>query len=135
MKRSLGVSIVIQTLALIAAIGLWAGLCGAVDSYPSPQVPVEGKITMVDFGESGCFGCWMQAPIIEKIEKKYRDSDQVAIVFINITTHVGQVAKYQIEELPTQIFYDKDGKEVYRHKGFMFESSIVSRLTKMGAKQ
>ena len=135
MKRSFGISILIQTLALIAAIGLGAGLCSATESSTVPQIPVKGKITMVDFGESGCVGCWMQAPIIKSLEEKYQNSDQVAIVYINTTDQVDQGAKYHIEVLPTQIFFDKDGEQAYRHTGFMFEGSIVSRLKKMETRQ
>lgn len=135
MKRSIGISILIQMLVLIAAIGLWAGLCSATQPSPLPEIPVKGKITMVDFGQSGCVGCMLQAPVIRSLEEKYRESDQVAIIYIDITTHTGQVTKYQIEELPTQIFYDKDGNEVYRHSGFWLERSIVSKLTKIGARR
>lgn len=135
MKKGPGISILIQTLALIAAIGLGAGLCRAAESSPVTQIPVKGKITMVDFGESGCMACWAQAQIIKSLEKKYRNSDEVAIVYINTTTHVGQAAKYHIQVVPTQIFYDKDGKQVYRHEGFMFEGAIVSMLKEMGTKQ
>ena len=72
---------------------------------------------------------------MRSIEKKYRDSDEVAIIYIDTKAQAGQVAKYQIQEVPAQIFFDKDGKEVYRHTGQMFEGAIVSRLTKMGARQ
>ena len=135
MKKSFCISILIQMLVLIAAIGLWAGLCSATEPSPLPEIPVKGKITMVVFGQSGCVGCTLQARAIRSLEEKYRESDQVAIIYVDITTHTGQVTKYQLEEVPTQIFYDKDGNEVYRHKGIMLKGSIVSRLTKIGARQ
>jgi len=134
-KRSFGISILVQTLVLIAAISLWGSLCCATESSPAPEIPVKGKITMVGFGHSGCLGCWLQGPTMRSIEKKYRDSDEVAIIYIDTKAQAGQVAKYQIQEVPAQIFFDKDGKEVYRHTGQMFEGAIVSRLTKMGARQ
>ena len=135
MKRSSAISIVIQTLVLIAVVSFRPGLCGAGERPPLPEFPAKGKITMVNFGQSGCGGCWMQAPIMRSLEKKYQDSNEVAIVDINTSTYLGQASKHHIELTPTQIFYDKDGKEVYRHQGTMFERSIVSRLKKMGATQ
>ncbi|NTV35043.1 MAG: thioredoxin, partial [Deltaproteobacteria bacterium] len=39
-----------------------------------------------------------------------------------------------ITELPTQIFYNKEGKEILRNKGFMKEEDIVKQLKKMGVK-
>lgn len=132
MKRSLGISIL---MFVVAAISLCAGLCSAEELSPVPQIPVNGKITMVYFEQNRCFGCWMQASAFKAVEEKYRNSDQVAIVNINLSTHASQAAKYQIKETPAQIFYDTEGKEVYRHTGMMFKGSIISRLTKMGAKQ
>jgi thioredoxin 1 len=134
-KRSRGILILIHMFVLIVAVSLWTGLCSAEESSPAPQIPVEGKITMVDFWENGCVGCMMQASAIKSLEKKYQNNDQVAIVYVNINSRAGLVAQYQIERLPTQIFYDKNGKEVYRHIGIMFESSIDSRLTKMKTNQ
>ena len=37
-----------------------------------------------------------------------------------------------ISSIPTQIFFDREGKEVYRHAGFMGEEAIVAQLKNMG---
>ena len=36
-----------------------------------PQVPVQGKVTMVDIGAKKCIPCKMMAPIMEELEKEY----------------------------------------------------------------
>jgi thioredoxin 1 len=43
-----------------------------------------------------------------------------------------QAQKYGIRAIPTQIFFDGDGREVYRHTGFMDKKSIVERLRQLG---
>lgn len=94
------------------------------------QVPVKGMVTMVDLGAKKCIPCKMMAPIMEKMEKVYRD--KAAIVFIDVWENQGQAQRFGIRAIPTQIFFDKEGKEVYRHVGFLSEESIVAQLKKMG---
>jgi len=72
------------------------------------------------------------APFLEKLEKEYKD--RAAIVVLDVGKAPDVCERFGILELPTQIFYDKQGKEVLRHKGFMTEEAIVKQLNKMGVK-
>jgi thioredoxin 1 len=87
-------------------------------------------VTMVDLGAKKCIPCKMMAPILEKVEKKYEG--KAAIIFIDVWKHRGEAKRFQIQAIPTQIFYDRDGNEVYRHVGFMDEAGIDAQLKKMG---
>ncbi len=93
-------------------------------------VPVKGMVTMIDLGATSCIPCKMMAPIIEKLEKEYRG--KAAIVFIDVWKHKEQATRFGIRAIPTQVFYDEGGKEVYRHVGFLAEKEIVAQLQKMG---
>ncbi len=97
-----------------------------------PEVPVKGMVTMVDIGAKACSPCKMMAPIMEKMEKVYRD--KAAIIFIDVWVNPGQAPRFGVSTIPTQIFYDANGKEVYRHVGFLSEEAIVAQLQKMGVK-
>ena len=94
------------------------------------KVPVSGMVTMIDLGAKKCIPCKMMAPIMEKMEKVYRG--KAAIVFIDVWENRGQAGRFGIGLIPTQIFFDREGKEVYRHVGFMSEEAIVAQLKKMG---
>ena len=96
------------------------------------ELPVKGMVTMIDLGRKTCTQCKMMAPILEKLEKEYRG--KAAIVFINLIDYPEQQYKYKLKALPTQIFFDPSGEEVYRHVGFMAEENIVAQLNKMGVK-
>ena len=85
---------------------------------------------MIDLGRKTCTQCKMMAPILERLEKEYRG--KAAIVFINLLDYPEQQYKYKLKALPTQIFFDPAGEEVYRHVGFMSEEDIVAQLNKMG---
>jgi thioredoxin 1 len=97
-----------------------------------PEVPVKGMVTMVDLGAKSCIPCKMMAPIMEKLEKDYKG--KAAILFIDVWKDPDQAKRFGIRVIPTQIFYDKEGKEVLRHNGFMSEDAIVAELKKMGVK-
>ncbi len=70
------------------------------------------------------------APVLEKLEKEY--SGKAVIVFINLLEDPEQQYVYRLKVLPSQIFFNPEGEEVYRHVGFMSEKDIVAQLKKMG---
>jgi len=94
------------------------------------EAPVPGKVTMVDIGAKKCIPCKMMAPILEELEKKYQD--KAAIVFVDVWENPDAGAKYGIKLIPTQIFYNAEGKEVLRHEGFFDKAAIVNELQKLG---
>ena len=97
-----------------------------------PEIPVKDMVTMVDFGASYCAPCKAMAPFLEKLEKEYKG--RAAIVVLDVGKAPNICERYNITELPTQVFYNKQGKEVFRHKGFLKEEDIVKQLKKMGVK-
>ena len=104
--------------------GVWAG--------ESMQLPVPGTVTMVDLGAKKCVPCKMMAPILEALEKEYKD--RAAVVFIDVWENPEAAQKFGIRVIPTQIFYDTGGKEILRHEGFMKKEAIIAELTKLGVK-
>jgi thioredoxin 1 len=95
-----------------------------------PEVPVKGMVTMIDLGAKKCIPCKMMAPILEKLKGQYEG--KASIVFIDVFEHRAQAVRFGIRTIPTQIFFDRDGKEVHRHLGFMSEEAIVRQLKRMG---
>ena len=96
------------------------------------ELPVKGMVTLVDLGANACIPCKLMAPIMTKLEKDYQG--KAAVVFVDVWKFPEQAKPFNIQVIPTQIFYDKTGKEVSRHEGFMSEKDIVSQLKKMGVK-
>jgi thioredoxin 1 len=115
--------------AIVLLTGL--GLSSAAESPPVvPAVPAKDMVTMVDIGARECIPCKMMAPILESLEKDY--SGRAAIVFIDVWKNREEGRRFGIRMIPTQIFYDKSGKEVYRHEGFLDKDSIVAKLEALG---
>jgi thioredoxin 1 len=133
-KRAFGAATLIGMMAIIAVFCVGSVSLSAGEATGVPEVPVKGKVTMVDIGAKECIPCKMMAPIMEELEKEYHDSEKAAIIFIDVWKNRDQGRKFGIRAIPTQIFYDKDGKEVYRHEGFMDKKAIVAMLDKLGVK-
>jgi len=94
------------------------------------KFPVMGVVTMIDLGAKKCIPCKMMAPILAKLEKAYEG--KADIVFIDVWENRQQAPRFKIRAIPTQIFFNEQGEEIYRHLGFLDEKSIVKQLTKMG---
>jgi len=43
-----------------------------------------------------------------------------------------EAKKYRIDIIPTQIFYDASGKELFRHEGFFSKDDILAKWKEMG---
>lgn len=104
----------------------------ALDAAAQPEIPVKGMVTMVDLGAKKCIPCKMMAPILARLEKEY--AGRAAIVFLDVWEDSKPAHRFGIRGIPTQIFFDKEGKEVFRHLGFLNEEEIVRRLKDMGVK-
>ena len=99
----------------------------------APQVvPIPGRVTMLDLGAHKCIPCKMMAPVIKDLSAEY--DGRAAIVFIDVWENREIPSLFNIRTIPTQIFYDVYGKEVYRHEGFMDKAAIVDILKKIGVK-
>jgi len=132
MKRAVGLRTLVGFAVLVALFIISAKLYAAGKTPAIPDLPVKGMVTMVDVGAKACIPCKMMAPIMEKMEKVYQG--KAAIIFIDVWKYREQAERFGISAIPTQIFYDANGKETYRHIGFMSEEAIVAQLQKMGVK-
>ena len=74
----------------------------------------------------------MLAPILVTLKKKYEGKANV--IFISVREEQALAARYGIRLIPVQIFFDKDGKEVFRHTGFWPQEELEKKLAEMGVK-
>lgn len=94
----------------------------------------EPKVTFIELGSVNCVPCKAMQPVMADIEKEY--GDRVKVVFYDVWTQKGRIygEKYKIRVIPTQVFLDKGGKEVFRHEGFYPKEEILKILKKQGVK-
>ncbi|MEE8597231.1 MAG: thioredoxin domain-containing protein [bacterium] len=90
----------------------------------------RGQPVVADFGRGTCMPCKMMEPILKKLEKKYQG--RASILILDVDEYHSLSRKYRVMVIPTQVFFDSNGKEVYRHQGFMSEADIIAKLKELG---
>lgn len=96
-----------------------------VDSAQSSAVP-----RLVDLGADKCIPCRMMAPILDELRTTYQG--RLEVVFIDVWKDNSAGEKYGISSIPTQIFYDENGGELYRHVGFISKADILAKWSELG---
>jgi thiol-disulfide isomerase/thioredoxin len=97
---------------------------------PVDRARTSGKPVLVEFGATGCGPCDMMQPILENLKKRYKD--RINVVFVHVGEEKILGARYGIKSIPVQAFFDKAGKEVFRHTGFYPQVEVEKRLAEMG---
>jgi thioredoxin 1 len=85
---------------------------------------------LVDLGADKCIPCKMMAPILEELSKEYADTFEVE--FIDVWKNPKAGEKYGIRMIPTQIFFDAAGNELFRHEGFFGREDILAKWKEHG---
>lgn len=135
-KQQLAVAEHIKTLGKrlpIEVSSSWVGVQVAlVKDNPVDKARSSGKPSVIDFGAAGCRPCDMMTPVLENLKEKY--AGKVNVLFIHVKEEQILADRYGVQSIPIQVFFDKDGKEIFRHTGFYPQADIEKKITEMGVK-
>ncbi len=92
----------------------------------------NNRPTLAEFGAGNCVACVKMKPIIAELQSEYQG--QANILLIDVNEHRDLTPKYKVMLIPTQVFFNTAGKEIYRHVGFFPKDSILIFLKKAGLK-
>jgi len=93
------------------------------------SITQEGRVTMLNVGAEFCPPCQAMEPVIEEVQEHYQD--QVHMPYLDIQKHSTQVQHLGVRTTPTQIFFDHQGREIYRHEGILEKEEIKDRLDEL----
>jgi len=131
MSRAQAVALIAVALALGFVIGHKSGQRAA---GPAPAAPVASAPAslprLVDLGSTTCIPCKQMAPILEELKTEYEG--RLIVEFIDIYADPASAEKHGIMVIPTQIFLDADGKELFRHEGFFAKDEILAKWKELG---
>jgi thiol-disulfide isomerase/thioredoxin len=91
----------------------------------------RGLPRMIDLGADKCIPCKKMAPILTELKTEY--IGRASIEFVDVWKNPEAGKPYEFRVIPTQVFFDREGKEVWRHEGFLAKDEIKSRLKELGA--
>ena len=107
------------------------GTTATVESSITAEFEASAKLPkLVDIGAGKCVPCKAMAPILEGLKKEY--SGRMKVEFIDKWQNEEAAEKYGVEIIPTQIFYDASGKELFRHTGFFGKEDILAKWKELG---
>jgi len=90
----------------------------------------SGKPALVDFGANSCVPCRQLRPILKDVRNEY--SGKAEILVIDVYKYQTLAKEYKIMVIPTLVFFDSKGKEVFRHMGVLDKEKIVAKLKEVG---
>lgn len=86
----------------------------------------SGLATVVEFGAASCASCREMKVVLDKVAQQTQGRAHVLIVDITKDWEVART--FNIQMMPTQVFFDSNGRESGRHIGKLSEVEIIARL-------
>lgn len=114
---------------------LLAALAGCSWDTPIPPSPgialvanatASGLPTIAEFGAKTCASCREMEVILDSVSRKTLGKAHVLV--IDISKDYEAAKAFQIRLMPTQVFFDAQGREVGRHMGPLPETEVIARL-------
>jgi len=92
--------------------------------------PVSGLPKLVDLGSTTCVPCKMMVSVLDGLSSGYKG--KLSVEFINISEDREAADRYHVRAIPTQVFIDASGKEVFRHEGYYPKEDILAAFKEHG---
>lgn len=121
--------IVMLCAATLAASAGYA----ATNSAKKPAKQAAKRLPkLLDLGSTKCIPCRMMIPVLDDLAKEYKG--RLDVGFIDVWKDRNAVDAYKIKSIPTQIFFNAKGKEIFRHVGFFPKKDILKAFAEHGVK-
>lgn len=85
---------------------------------------------LLDLGSDSCVACKAMAPILDEMRETFKG--QLHVRFVDARKNRSMASEYGIKVIPTQIFFDEDGGELFRHQGFFGREDILTKWAELG---
>lgn len=136
----------LSRVLIVAALAVAAGAVLYVKQRPSTapenaQVAVQAAVEtaaetsaplprLVDLGSDKCQSCLAMVPVLTQLTSEY--TGRLEVLFIDIWKDPEEADRYGVQLIPTQIFFDAEGKELFRHEGFFSKEDILAKWKDLG---
>lgn len=102
-------------------------------SIPAAEESVPSNLpVLLELGSPKCSPCRRMTPILNELRAEYPGKFQIK--YIDVWQDRATGTKYGVRAIPTQIFFDRKGREVFRHVGFYSKREILATWNKLGVK-
>lgn len=131
-----------KNLATVAAVIIAAGVVFALkynQAKPAASATPTAAETapaaaplprLLELGADKCMACKMMAPIIADLQTTY--AGQLQVDFIDVWKDTDAAQSHDVRIIPMQIFFDAEGRELFRHEGFFAKDDILAKWRELG---
>lgn len=85
---------------------------------------------LIDFGAGQCATCKMMEVVLDEIAQEY--DGRLRIQFVDAREQQEIAERHGIRMIPTQVFFDARGNELFRHEGFISKEDILKKWAELG---
>lgn len=86
----------------------------------------SGLPTVVEFGAASCASCREMKVVLDRVAQRTQGRAHVLVIDISKDWEVAKA--FRIQLMPTQIFFDAQGREIERHMGKLPEAEVMAKL-------
>ena len=135
MNKHVARSLVLLLILLGAGLSQASSLSPEKAKAPKGQVLVTTnldldfsgfKVTFIELGADRCIPCKKMQPIMKELAEEY--PLKIQVVFYDVWKDPVPARKFGIQLIPTQVFIDPQGREVFRHVGLFPKEDILKML-------
>lgn len=113
-----------RIVLLLVSLALFTAVPAPARKAPKSAPPAAPAVLprLVDLGAGKCIPCKRMAPILEALRIDYAGT--VNVQFVDVWQNAEAGKPYGIRLIPTQVFFDRTGRERFRHEGFFAREEI-----------
>ncbi len=140
-------AVAVAGVAALIVLGLGASGCGgesgetsqlkqeearsdSTNVAPSSVTDETALPLLLDLGSTTCVPCKAMAPILDEMRETFEG--QFDVRFMNVKKDAAVARKYGVRIIPTQIFFDEHGNELFRHQGFFSREEMLAAWEELG---
>lgn len=112
-------------------LGMLSGLIGLFlisQSLPawSQSAALQKKPALYEFGAKTCIPCIQMQKVMAELKTSHGDKVEFRMVYADEEKDLFR--QYRIMLIPTQVFFNAEGKEVERHIGPLTKEEVLQKL-------
>lgn len=118
-KKELNYNIYIEGFALLAT-----------EDFNKEEVLSRGYPVLLDIGGGECIPCKAMKPVLEELNEQWQG--KVIVKFVDYWKYPDLAKQFNFSIIPTQFFYNKNGKLYKTHQGQITKDEVVKIFKEMG---
>lgn len=131
-----GVVAALSAFALVAGVSVYLLVDRAVATPPAlgqaayadeVQAMLRlGKPTVIEFGANACATCRDMKPVLAALRREH--GERISVIDVDIIKQREYISRYRIQLMPTQVFFDAQGREIGRNLGKISAGDVLAKL-------